>query len=261
MSLQLAKDKRCFVCGVENPHSLKVKVEQDGANRVMAEFVADDRYRGWSDYLHGGILSLIFDEMLGKLAVFARRNSVRACTIFGITLVSAEVLARIGVFGDKNEGLWALFRESDRFKGGVQERALQKTSSFMLDRGMGALRVFKRFGSKSKFAISVSVGAMVGQGIIQITTLAVRTVLVSFFVLETLSFLGVIGEQGESILDWVDDQRDGGSQWAINLKRWHKKARGKMNFQLVEEFYKAAVDEEKIAAFGFALGTVVGLLT
>ena len=68
MSLDLAKDKRCFVCGVENPHSLKVKVEQDGENQVKAEFVADDRYRGWSNYLHGGILSLIFDEKLGWLS-------------------------------------------------------------------------------------------------------------------------------------------------------------------------------------------------
>ena len=39
MALRLEKDKRCFVCGVENPHSLKVKVERDGANQVKAEFV------------------------------------------------------------------------------------------------------------------------------------------------------------------------------------------------------------------------------
>jgi acyl-coenzyme A thioesterase PaaI-like protein len=68
LALRLVKDKRCFVCGVENPHSLKVKVAQDGAHQVKAEFIADDRYRGWSDYLHGGILSLIFDEMLGWLS-------------------------------------------------------------------------------------------------------------------------------------------------------------------------------------------------
>ena len=72
MSLDLAKDKRCFVCGVENPHSLKVKVEQEGENQVKAEFVADDRYRGWSNYLHGGILSLIFDEMLSQDLITAQ---------------------------------------------------------------------------------------------------------------------------------------------------------------------------------------------
>ncbi len=78
MSLDLAKDKRCFVCGVENPHSLKVKVEQDGENRVKAEFVADDRYRGWSNYLHGGILSLIFDEMLGWLSRYMGYDAMTA---------------------------------------------------------------------------------------------------------------------------------------------------------------------------------------
>ena len=78
MTLRLEKDKRCFVCGGENPHSLKVKVEQDGANRVKAEFVADDRYRGWSDYLHGGILSLIFDEMLGWLSRFTGHDAMTA---------------------------------------------------------------------------------------------------------------------------------------------------------------------------------------
>ena len=78
MSLDLAKDKRCFVCGVENPHSLKVKVEQEGENQVKAEFVADDRYRGWSNYLHGGILSLIFDEMLGWLSRYMGYDAMTA---------------------------------------------------------------------------------------------------------------------------------------------------------------------------------------
>lgn len=78
MSLQLAKDKRCFVCGMENPHGLKVKVEQDGTSRVKVEFVADDRYRGWSNYLHGGILSLIFDEMLGWLSRYMGYDAMTA---------------------------------------------------------------------------------------------------------------------------------------------------------------------------------------
>ena len=78
MALQLDKDKRCFVCGVENPHSLKLKVEQDGTNRVKAEFIADDRYRGWSNYLHGGIFSLVFDEMLGWLSRYMGHDAMTA---------------------------------------------------------------------------------------------------------------------------------------------------------------------------------------
>ena len=78
MAPRLEKDKRCFVCGIENPHSLKVKVEQDGPNQVKAEFIADDRFRGWSDYLHGGILSLIFDEMLGWLSRYMGHDAMTA---------------------------------------------------------------------------------------------------------------------------------------------------------------------------------------
>ena len=78
MALQLEKDKRCFVCGVENPYSLKVKVEQVGTDQVKAEFVADDRYRGWSNYLHGGIFSLVFDEMLGWLSRYMGHDAMTA---------------------------------------------------------------------------------------------------------------------------------------------------------------------------------------
>jgi hypothetical protein len=35
LALQLVKDRRCFVCGEENPHGLKVKVVYDGS--VAAE--------------------------------------------------------------------------------------------------------------------------------------------------------------------------------------------------------------------------------
>ena len=78
MALQLVKDKRCFVCGVENPHGLKVKVMYDGADGVEAEFIAEDRYRGWSDYLHGGVLTLIFDEMLGWLSRYMGHDAMTA---------------------------------------------------------------------------------------------------------------------------------------------------------------------------------------
>ena len=78
MALQLVKDRRCFVCGEENPHGLKVKVVYDGIDRVEAEFIAEDRYRGWSDYLHGGVLTLIFDEMLGWLSRYMGHDAMTA---------------------------------------------------------------------------------------------------------------------------------------------------------------------------------------
>ena len=78
MALQLIKDKRCFVCGVENPHGLNLKVVFDGVDQVETEFIAQDRYRGWSNYLHGGVLTLIFDEMLGWLSKYMGHDAMTA---------------------------------------------------------------------------------------------------------------------------------------------------------------------------------------
>lgn len=76
--LRLVKDRRCFVCGEENPDGLHLKVVFDGADGVRTEFLAEERYRGWSDYLHGGVLTLIFDEMLGWLSRYLGHDAMTA---------------------------------------------------------------------------------------------------------------------------------------------------------------------------------------
>ena len=78
MSVRLLKDRRCFVCGIENPSGLKLAVEKAGDDRVTVEFIAEDRYRGWSDYLHGGVLTLIFDEMMGWLSRYMGYDAMTA---------------------------------------------------------------------------------------------------------------------------------------------------------------------------------------
>jgi acyl-coenzyme A thioesterase PaaI-like protein len=65
MALELIKDTRCFACGIDNPDGLQLAVEKDGENGVKARFVAVERYKGWSNLLHGGMIGLIFDELLG----------------------------------------------------------------------------------------------------------------------------------------------------------------------------------------------------
>ncbi len=76
--MELAKDNRCFVCGEENRNGLKLQILRDGDRGVMTKFIANDRYRGWSKYLHGGVVSLIFDELLGWNAVYLGYDAVTA---------------------------------------------------------------------------------------------------------------------------------------------------------------------------------------
>ncbi|KAI2496992.1 hypothetical protein MHU86_17519 [Fragilaria crotonensis] len=201
----------------------------------------------------------ILDELVVKVVAVTKRHSIKALAVVGGLLAVGEVLARVGILG--KQGLKAYLWQSERFKDGTEERFFQKTSAWMVDNGLNALQHFHGLGSKSKFAISISAGALFGRAMIASTVICVKTILVSFFVLETLSFLGVIGDAGESILDWVEDEYERHASWTMYLASWHKKARRKMSLAWLEELYEAAVDEEKIASFGFSVGTVFTLLT
>ncbi len=53
----------CFVCGPDNPTGLGLHVFRDGTDAV-ATWTPDERFQGWSDRLHGGIIGLLVDEML-----------------------------------------------------------------------------------------------------------------------------------------------------------------------------------------------------
>lgn len=203
----------------------------------------------------------IMDELVVKLATMAKRNSVKAMTVMGGALVAGEILARVGVLGKRKKGLVDYVLHSERFTEGTEDRIYHKAGAFLVDSGMGALKHFHQFGEKSKFAISISAGAFFGRAVISSTVFCVRAVLVSFFFIETLSFLGVIGDMGESILDWVEDEYERHASWTMYLASIHKKARRRLSFEWLEELYEAAVDEEKIASFGFSVGTIFALLT
>jgi len=57
-------NKGCFGCGSENHHGLGMRFETDG-NRLRSTLVMDERFRGWSNLIHGGILSTLLDECMG----------------------------------------------------------------------------------------------------------------------------------------------------------------------------------------------------
>ena len=78
LGLNLQKNNHCFVCGSENKDGLKLKMEREGERGVRTEFIALDHYRGWSEFLHGGIIGLIFDELLGWLSLYLGYDAMTA---------------------------------------------------------------------------------------------------------------------------------------------------------------------------------------
>ena len=63
----------CFVCGLENPIGLKMAFYQDTEGRVVAEFTPGDEHQGYPGVVHGGIVTAMLDETLGRVAIAAER--------------------------------------------------------------------------------------------------------------------------------------------------------------------------------------------
>lgn len=59
----------CFVCGMDNPHSLKTKFYAIGADTVIAEFRTLDEHQSYPGVLHGGIAAAILDETMGRITL------------------------------------------------------------------------------------------------------------------------------------------------------------------------------------------------
>lgn len=67
---ELRDNHRCYVCGKENPAGLGVDFEIHNESRaISAKFTPSERYQGYEGIVHGGLLSTLLDEAMGKLTV------------------------------------------------------------------------------------------------------------------------------------------------------------------------------------------------
>jgi uncharacterized protein (TIGR00369 family) len=63
----------CFVCGLENPIGLKMAFYQDDEGRVTAKFTPGSQHQGYPGVVHGGIVTALLDETLGRVAIASGR--------------------------------------------------------------------------------------------------------------------------------------------------------------------------------------------
>jgi len=65
--------KMCFACGLDNPIGLKMAFYEDDEGRVVAKFTPRDEHQGYPGVVHGGIVTALLDEVLGRVAIAAER--------------------------------------------------------------------------------------------------------------------------------------------------------------------------------------------
>ncbi|MEK7308516.1 MAG: PaaI family thioesterase [Nitrospirota bacterium] len=66
--MKLEDDGYCFVCGPKNPIGLKLDFHFDGKT-IKTEFISKKEHQGYSNIVHGGIITTLLDEAMVKLAI------------------------------------------------------------------------------------------------------------------------------------------------------------------------------------------------
>ena len=83
MTLPVENDRLCFCCGPDNPHGLHLSIVSTEKGKAEADLTIDPRYAGWRGITHGGLLSMVLDELMAH-----------ACISSGIKAVTAEMTTR-----------------------------------------------------------------------------------------------------------------------------------------------------------------------
>ena len=61
--------RMCFVCGIENPIGLRLAFYTDDEGRCISRFRPKPEHQGYPGHLHGGIITTLLDEVMGRVLV------------------------------------------------------------------------------------------------------------------------------------------------------------------------------------------------
>lgn len=91
-------DMNCFGCGPENHHGLKMTFETNG-EKLRSIVIVPDHLRGWSNIVHGGVLSTICDEIMAWAAIYFSKRFILTKTMKISFLKPVTIGSRLEVIG------------------------------------------------------------------------------------------------------------------------------------------------------------------
>lgn len=69
----------CFGCGGANGFGMKLTFEVDrDTGRASGKFVLGPRYAGGAGFVHGGVIAVLLDEVMGKISKLSEERAVTA---------------------------------------------------------------------------------------------------------------------------------------------------------------------------------------
>jgi len=76
-----SNSKNCIVCGLENPASLKAAFYETDKNEVVAVFTPNYLVQSYPNRMHGGMITAILDEAIGRAISIGHDD-----TVWGVTM-------------------------------------------------------------------------------------------------------------------------------------------------------------------------------
>ncbi|MBI1801517.1 MAG: PaaI family thioesterase [Chloroflexi bacterium] len=64
----------CFLCGMENPIGLKLSFYEQADGSLLARFTPKPEHQGYPGILHGGIVTALLDETIGRASMTGGRE-------------------------------------------------------------------------------------------------------------------------------------------------------------------------------------------
>ena len=84
MTLHLEDDQMCYVCGKKNRAGFKLQFTHPHKGRLTAEVTFQKKHQGYKNIVHGGMVTLLLDEIMVNLA-----------WLDGLPAVTAELTVRL----------------------------------------------------------------------------------------------------------------------------------------------------------------------
>ncbi|MDI6784280.1 MAG: PaaI family thioesterase [bacterium] len=66
--IPLKDEQKCFACGKLNQYGLHLEFTRSTGTTLRTTFTPQEHHQGWTEYMHGGLISTILDEVMVRLA-------------------------------------------------------------------------------------------------------------------------------------------------------------------------------------------------
>lgn len=73
--------RMCFVCGESNPAGVHVRFYEQEDGSLLARFMGVDQHQGYPGRMHGGVITAILDETIGRAIMILYGEAIWGVTV------------------------------------------------------------------------------------------------------------------------------------------------------------------------------------